>query len=78
VKLTTSEATAGAVLLGLVAVLLVLCISLGLMAVGGVIVAWAWNTLLVPNVTAELPVILWWQAALGILAVRFVIGLCKN
>ena len=65
--------------LGLIVVLFVLALNLGIFALIGVGVAWAWNTVLIPNVATELPVITWWQAALGLLGLRMLIGfLFKN
>jgi zinc transporter ZupT len=47
--------------------------SLSVMALAGWVVAWAWNSFLVPN--SDIATIVWWQAALGILGVRMILGL---
>jgi hypothetical protein len=46
------------------------------MALGGLLVAWVWNTFVAANY--EVVAIAWWQAAVVLFAIRFVIGLLKN
>lgn len=52
----------------------VLMLSFVCYAIGGLLIAWAWNAFLVPNVEG-VPTILWWQGALGLLGIRFILGL---
>ena len=83
-KVTTeSLAAAGitggaAVFLMFALVMFVLAVNLGIFALVGVVLAYLWNTLLLPNVDADLPIVLWWQAALAFLGARMLLGLLKN
>jgi len=54
---------------------LVLIISFGIYALAGLAVAYCWNVFLVPNVEAQLPTLVWWQAAIGLLGLRMLAGL---
>jgi len=61
-----------ALILGIIA--LVLALNLGIFALLGVLIAYVWNTFVVPSVDADLPTLLWWQASLILLALRVVTG----
>lgn len=75
-KLAAAGITGGlAVLLFLAVALITVGISLGIFALVGALVAYLWNTMVVPNVDAHLPTVLWWQAAALLLGIRIVFGL---
>lgn len=44
--------------------LLLLVAQFAILGVCGAVIAFAWNNFLVPN--TEMPVIFWWQAAIGL------------
>jgi len=47
-------------------------LNLALFALIGIAGAWAWNTFLVP--ATDLPFIAWWECALGLLVIRWVLA----
>jgi len=49
---------------------LFLFLGFALLAIVGAVIAYFWNNFLVPNVDSTLPVITWWQAAIGLWLVR--------
>lgn len=67
-----------AVLAGCLAIILVVVISLGFMALAGLVLAYCWNTFLVPNVEAQLPLLTWWQGAIGFLGLRMLFRLFRS
>jgi hypothetical protein len=72
-KIKTSDATA-AISLAFLLMAGVLMLAFVCYAIGGLLIAWAWNAFLVPNVEV-VPAIVWWQGALGLLGIRFILGL---
>ena len=64
-----------AIVIVVAVILLVLGLSLGIFALAGVVIAYLWNTFVVPNVDADLPTLLWWQASLILLGLRMLFGL---
>ena len=77
---TESLATAGitggaAVAIVLSCVLFVLCFSLCIFALAGLVTAYGWNEFVVPNVDADLPTLVWWQAGAILICLRMLFGL---
>jgi hypothetical protein len=66
---------ATAVVLMIVVIVGVLALNLGIFALIGLLFAYLWNTFVVPNVGADLPTLVWWQAALLLLALRVLMGI---
>jgi hypothetical protein len=64
-----------AVVIMIAIILFVLGLNLCIFAVVGVLFAYLWNTFVVPNVGAELPTLLWWQAGLVLMALRVFMGI---
>jgi len=58
--------------------ILIILFALAVFGVVGGVMAYVWNTFVVPNVAADLPILLWWQAALGVLALRMLVGIIRN
>jgi hypothetical protein len=75
-SLAAAGITGGLAVAIFVAILLVVIgLSVGIFAIAGVVVAYTWNTFVVPNVDADLPTLLWWQASLILLGLRMLFGL---
>lgn len=60
------------VLAGCLGVLLIMMLNIIAMCIGGIVLAWCWNIFLVPS--TEMPALTWYQGAIGIFAIRFVLG----
>ncbi|RLB66428.1 MAG: hypothetical protein DRH04_09380 [Deltaproteobacteria bacterium] len=73
----TAEEKAGLVMAAVMLFIVALVFYAGILAALGWVVALAWNAWLVPAVEG-LPVICWWQAALGLALIRAVIQLLKD
>ena len=50
----------------------ILALNLALFALIGICGAWLWNSFLVP--VTELPPIAWWECALGLLVIRWILA----
>jgi|GEM_PF-3699660 len=59
-----------AFVLMMIVVFVLLLLNLGVYALLGLVFAYLWNTFVVPNVGTHLPLLLWWQAGLLLLALR--------
>jgi hypothetical protein len=62
----------GGLLVAGLAIAFVILLNLALFALMGVCGAWLWNAYLVP--VTELPLIAWWEFALGLLVLRWILA----
>lgn len=58
--------------------ILIILFALAVFGVVGGVLAYVWNTFVVPSVAADLPTLLWWQAALGVVALRVLVGVFRK